>query len=227
MSREPLADHLSHLGPNPVEARPEAVSIRPPTKRPAFERGLAALPDALTASTFAWLWVSPTSFGRGAIGTALAVMLVEFITVHATAFLMGLAYSRTATRTRRVLGILGLSSFYLVFILAFCFIFKAWWPLLVFGWLVMSKIIAVFGPEPSDAKRDRIRTAWALSVLFYILGMFLTVIAPVPALGITPDVILAAELTGTGVWVGQPYRVVAFGTLYFGALAWVKWRGVG
>ena len=31
-------------------------------------------------------------------------------------------------------------------------------------------------------------------------------------------------LTGSGEWVDKPHTVVAFGALYFGVLAWSKWR---
>ena len=93
-----MADRLSHPGPAPRQPAPAAT---PRPKRSALERGISALPDAVTACTFAWLWVSPASFGKGALGTATLVMLVEFLMVHATGFLAGFAFSNTGTRVRR------------------------------------------------------------------------------------------------------------------------------
>jgi hypothetical protein len=61
-------------------------------------------------------------------------------------------------------------------------------------------------------------------VALYVLGVFVTVILPLPRLGITPEVVAQLGIPGSGLWVERPHTVIAFGLLYFGALAAVKAR---
>ncbi len=100
----------------------------------------AALPDALTATFFTVVWIEPFAFGALSVRTALLTMLVEFILVHATGFLTVLALGDTS-RTKRVLALVGASFFYLLFIAAFAWSFRGWWPFLAFLWLVVGKLI--------------------------------------------------------------------------------------
>ena len=66
-------------------------------------------------------------------------------------------------------------------------------------------------------------TLWAVSVAAYVLGVIVTATLPLPALGITPEVIASLQLKGSGEWIARPYTVLAFGTLYFGVQAWAKY----
>jgi len=52
----------------------------------------------------------------------------------------------------------------------------------------------------------------------YVGFAFLTTVIPLPVLGITAEVIAAQGFTESGIWIEQPYRVIAFGFLYFSAL---------
>lgn len=49
-------------------------------------------------------------------------------------------------------------------------------------------------------------------------GCALTVIAPMPRWGISADLQPRFGLSGGGLWVDEPHRVVAFGVVYFGVL---------
>jgi hypothetical protein len=76
------------------------------------------------------------------------------------------------------------------------------------------------GDEQSLAMRG-----WAAGAVFYIGFAFLTVLLPLPRLGLTPEVLSAQPLAGSGLWVDQPWRVMAFGFLYFTAIGISELRG--
>jgi hypothetical protein len=66
---------------------------------------------------------------------------------------------------------------------------------------------------------------WALQVVAYLAAVFATVLLPIPRLGITEAIQPQLGLTGSGLWVEHPQTVVVSGALYFGLLAWAKWKG--
>ena len=66
---------------------------------------------------------------------------------------------------------------------------------------------------------------WGISALAYLGGVFATLMLPLPRLGLTGDVVAAADLPGSGEWVDKPHTVVAFGLIYFAVLATGKLRG--
>lgn len=190
--------------------------------KPLLPRLVAAAPDAVTAGFFLWVWIAPLSLGEGSVRTATLIMLVEFLLVHASGFLGAVTLASTVSRGKRLAALLGFGLFYSLFIGAFMLAFKAWWPAAVFGWLLVGKFAQVL-TRVDDRAAQRQMAAWGASVLFYILGVFLTLFLPLPRLGIDAATIPKLGLTGAGVWVDDPHRVVAFGVLYFAALSWYKW----
>ena len=64
---------------------------------------------------------------------------------------------------------------------------------------------------------------WAASGFTYIIGAVLTALLPLPRLGISPEFVASMHLSGSGVWVEQPYTVLAFGAIYFAVQARVKY----
>jgi len=119
-------------------------------------------------------------------------------------------------------AVLGFGAFYLAFVLAFAFIFERTWAIWAFSWLLVSKLATIWF-EPSTAESLRQQQLWVLSAACYLLGAFATTLLPLPRLGITPEVVAQLGLPGSGLWVEQPQKVVAFGLLYFGLLATAKW----
>jgi hypothetical protein len=155
----------------------------------------------------------------------MLVMLVEFILIHSTAFLGAAAFAGNASRLRRVGLLAGFGMLYLVFIAAFSYAFEAWWPFLAFGWLLLGKLRTIFDardPEGSGARGAQ--AMWGISALAYLASVFATAFLPLPRLGIGEAVLAQLQLPGSGLWVEQPHRVIAAGVLYFGLLAWGKWR---
>ncbi|MBN8480097.1 MAG: hypothetical protein J0L88_00730 [Xanthomonadales bacterium] len=184
-------------------------------------RALAAAPDAITAACFVVLWVAPFALGVGGVRNAMLVMLVEFILMHAAGALGGIVFAERTTRTRRLVSIAGMGMFYLVFVGSFALAFKAWWPFLAFGWLLVGKFVLAFDPARTPAqRREQMMQRWGVTALSYLLGVFVTVMVPLPRLGITADVVPRLGLSGSGLWVEKPHTVIAFGAIYFGLLAW-------
>lgn len=49
--------------------------------------------------------------------------------------------------------------------------------------------------------------------------MFATTLLPIPKFGVSEEVVRGQKLPGGGLWIDEPHRVIAFGFLYFTALA--------
>lgn len=183
---------------------------------------LSALPDAVTALVFLALWLVPAWFGEGALRNAMLVMLVEFFLVNASVFLGGIAVDHARPPSVRLLAVLGFGAFYVALLSGFLYVFDTWWPLPVFGWLLLGKLGLVLGQPQGAARRHALRSAWGLAGMFYVGGVMLTLALPLPALGIDEE---TRRLVGMGgAWGDEPQRVVAFGLLYFGLSAMAKWR---
>jgi hypothetical protein len=192
------------------------------TRHPRHERVLAVLPDAVSATLFAWLWMLPLAFGPDGVRNAMLVMLVEFILIHSTAFLGAATSATNASRFRKVGLLAAFGALYLVFIAAFAAAFDAWWPFLAFGWLLLGKLRIIFTAR--DADGGGAAAIWAMSALAYLFAVFATLFLPLPRLGLDEAVLSQLQLPGSGAWIDEPHRVIAAGTLYFGLLAWIKWR---
>lgn len=189
-----------------------------------WQRIAGAVPDALAAGYFLALWLQLDIFGAGHVETALLIMLVEFLTVHASGMLGGVALDPKTSRRRRIGFIAGVGLFYLAFTGMFVVIFRQWWPLLVVGWLLLAKFIGVLPGRAMPKGEAAVQMQlWALSAALYVGGVLLTSLLPLPRLGLQPDVVASLGLTGSGLWVESPHRLLAFGVLYFGALAAAKW----
>lgn len=182
----------------------------------------AALPDAITASVFLYAWWTPASWHPGLIKTLMLVMLLEFIVVHANGFTMGALAGSRRTRRARAMVLVGAFAFYALFVAAFCIAFDAFWPVYAIAWLLLGKLAAVIGGV-DDRARQRNARLWGVAVLCYVLGTFLTLMLPLPRFGITGNG-AAYGIEGSGEWIDEPHTVIVFGLLYFGALAWYKWK---
>ena len=179
-----------------------------------------ALPDFATAGAFLVTWIAPTTFGELALSRMMLVMLLEFVVVHSAAF-MGTVALAPAGRGKRALGILGFGAFYSLFAAGMGLAFHSWWPVIAFALLTTNRLLGVLvGQVPDAEQKAFIQTGWAASVLFYLGGCFLTILLPIPALGITPEVVAAQHFSATGLWIAQPQRVLAFGVVYFALTGW-------
>lgn len=198
---------LSQPLANTLESNPAQ-----PSRIPAI---LAALPDFAMAGTFLITWFAPRTFGDRMVRHLMLVMLLEFIVVHSAGFTAALL-ALDLKRRVRVIGLLGLSAFYLLFAGAFGVAFATWWPILALLALTANRLAGfLFGKPPDGGQVLFILLGWAASVVAYLGGTFLTLTIPIPPFGITSDVVRMQEITSTGIWPEGPWRMIAFGFVYF------------
>lgn len=189
-------------------------------------RAIAAAPDAVTCASFLLLWIAPTALGPDAVRGALLLMVVEFLLIHATAMLGGTLEARRGDGRSPIPALLLFGALYLGMVGAFALAFGQWWPLAAMGWLLLGKLRTLFGADGGEAARQQRKDDWALSMMAYLGGVVATSLLPLPRLGLQPEVVATLGLPGSGQWIESPQTGIAFGALYFGFLAWAKWRGL-
>ncbi len=191
---------------------------------------LAAIPDLLTAAGFLLVWMHTEWFEPRWVATGMTTMLLEFFVVHATGFYTVVMYGDD-TRGRRVLYLAGLASLYLLLIAAFAWGMHAWWMVGAFFWLSIGKMLTVWTApakarsfEQSFDRQMLAMAAWALSVVVYLGAVGASVMVVWPPYGVTPDVVRAAgfDPASGGEWEATPYKALAGGALYFGAMALLR-----
>jgi hypothetical protein len=192
---------------------------------PSWRDGAAALPDFGFAGACLATWIAPSWIGPERIGSLMLLMLIEFVVIHSAGFMGMVLWSETPASIRAVQA-LGLGVFYSLFVAAFGLAFGTWWPLAAFWVLVVNRLLgALLGQAPSGAERDFVKQGWGASAALYLLAVAVTTIAPVPRFGITAEVIRAADLPGSGLWIREPYRVIAAAFVYFALLGWSELYG--
>ena len=198
--------------PNPVA---EAL-VRPLFALPAWLAGLInAVPDWVIAGTFLVTWVRPSALGEDMVDRLELVMLMEFVVVHSTGF-MGVVVLSRVDRRAKLIGLLALGGFYSIFTGGFSMGFHTIWPFLAFWALTANRMLGVLISPAADLREAKVLAAgWASAVLAYVSMAMVTMLLPMPRLGLTRKVVYSLHLTGSGLWVDQPWRVLAFGTLYF------------
>ena len=179
---------------------------------------LSALPSIGISGMFLITWIAPRAFGKQMVSYLMLVMLMEFINVHAAGF-MGNVIVGDADRAKKAFAIAGLGIFYTLFVGAFSAAFKQWWSLWAFWGLIFNRLLGVLlGKAPTGQEKRMLQTSWAAGVFLYVMLVFATIILPVPSCGITAEVIAEQGFTMGGLWIEEPYRVMAFGFLYFAAV---------
>lgn len=195
-----------------------------PVPEPIEPRGytiahlISALPSFFISGMFLITWIAPDAFGEKTITYLMLVMLLEFINVHAAGF-MGTTIISDSGRGTKATMIVGLGVFYTLFVGAFAASFEQWWPLWAFWGLVLNRLLGVLlGKALTGQERKMIETSWAIGVFCYVMLVFATVILPVPSFGVSSEVIARQGFTMGGLWIDEPYRLMAFGFLYFAAI---------
>ena len=179
-----------------------------------------ALPDFVLSAVFLVSWAAPRALGDQMVKWLLLVMLMEFIVIHSAAF-MGNVALENASRFKRTAGIFGLGAFYTLFAGGFSLAFHSWLPITTFWGQTLNRLLGVIlGQVPSEEQKAFIMRGWAASAILYLLGCMLTLLLPVPRLGLTAQAVAAQHISGGGAWVEQPQKVLAFGVLYFLLMGW-------
>ncbi|MBX7247311.1 MAG: hypothetical protein K1X53_17585 [Candidatus Sumerlaeaceae bacterium] len=196
------------------QTTPEATKSLSP-----FWRFINGVPDLFIAGSFLLLWISPFALGPDGVKRHLMIMLLEFIVIHSAVF-MGAAGLGTKSFSARLAAVGGFGVFYSAFVLGFSLAFHTWWPLIGFWGLTLNRLISytIAGKTSPEQTKGMMR-AWGANCVFYVIGCFLTVLVPLPKLGLTGGVVGSLHLPGKGLWISEPHRVIAFGFIYFAAQA--------
>lgn len=190
-----------------------------PTTTADTLRDLAsALPDFALAIVCLLAWIAPESLTPGVVPWILLTMLVEFVVVHSAPF-MGLQIVSDLPAARKIRNVVVIGGFYSIFLLGFSLAFHAWWPFVSFWALTANRLtVLLFRQSREGRERDTLKASWGAGALCYLVGVFLTTMLPLPRLGLDPAFVASLHLTGGGLWIDQPWRVLAFGAFYFAAL---------
>lgn len=182
---------------------------------------ISAVPDFAFAAAFLITWLMPDYFGETMVRRFMFIMLIEFIVVHSTGFL-GVVAIMDIDCIKKTLYFCGLFLFYCLFAGAFSATAGHPWPLYTFLGLTLAKFPAVVLERHDEKRQEALMGQWASMMAFYVVFVLLTAFIPVPRLGVTPDAVAAQGFKTQGIWVEQPYRVLAAGFLYFFSLGLVE-----
>ncbi|MHB9132568.1 MAG: hypothetical protein ACYDBB_15980 [Armatimonadota bacterium] len=204
------------------EQTEESATIYPPTKKRLHITvgGIfAALPDFGMAGAFLISWIAPATFGPRFLEFLLLLLLVEFVTICSTAVMLTTMYKQDS-RSRRISTMLLFGLMCTTLTGAYSLMFHTWWPVIGFWSLTGKRILAVaFNRVPVGELRQQAKRGMTVPLMLYVVGAFATTLLPLPRLGITPQATSGLHLGDSGLWVEQPQTFVAFGFLYFLALA--------
>jgi hypothetical protein len=176
---------------------------------------IQAVPDLGLSAVFLITWLKPDTFGPQFVKRLVLVMLLEFLVIHSAGF-MGAATISAGSPVKRLLVILGFGLFYSLFTGAVSLAVHTSGPFISFWILVANRMLGVVVSPAGDLKAAKVvMSGWALTVAAYLGCCFLTVLVPMPRLGITADVITRQDFTGGGLWIDQPQTAIAFGCFYF------------
>ena len=200
--------------------------IAPDRSGPASLAHLAsAMPDFALATACLLAWIAPEAFAFPIVPWVMLTMLVEFIVVHSAPF-MGLQLVSDIPAARKVRNVIAIGGFYSIFLMGFSLAFHAWWPFVSFWTLTVNRLtVLLFRQAPAGEERATLQASWAAGALCYLAGAFLTTVLPLPRFGVTPEYVESLHLSGGGLWIAQPWRVVAFGALHFATLGFFEATG--
>ncbi len=201
---------IGDAAPSGERARHRGIS--PPTSA-AFA---TALPDLAIAVLFLVTWMRPAAVSAEMVPHLTILMGLEFVVVHSAGF-MGFIVHGDGTRERRTLWMLLLIGFYSLFALGFSLAARAWWPLASFTLLGLNRTATIWTGQSRGSSAGRfIVRGWVIPTAAYLGMAFVTGFAPLPRLGITDAIVARAHAHGVGgLWSDEPWRVLAFGFLYF------------
>ena len=190
-------------------------------------RIFASIPEFAIAGFFATAWLAPSAFGTNVFARCAQIMLMEFIIIHSSAFL-GIAMTSPSRRIMRVLSVVGLGLLYSLFVGAFALEFQNVWLLVSFWILLLNRTLSIIlGPTPNEGDLDFIMVGWATAFVCYLRYIFLTSLANIPRLGITAAAVATQPIPTGGIWADAPWRVTAFGTLYYSTMGIADLLGLG
>ena len=187
----------------------------------ATRHGLTvAAPDLGLAVVFLAAWVVPgVALLPGVASWLVVTMILEFIVMHSAVVAWIIGVQKRGPRSDPAHQLRMVGAIYAAFVLFLSIGAKTPWPLLTF-WGQWRRRVRMVTAAPGEARpRREVFVGWGISFLFFMTGAFATAMLPVPPLAITTSVRRAIGLDGSGLWIDEPQRAIAFGFLYYAATA--------
>lgn len=186
---------------------------------------LSAIPDFGLALVFLVTWISPYAFAQKMVANLVLVVLMEFLIIHSSGF-MGYVLFGEAGKWRKAVQTIGFAFFYTLFVAAFSFSFGEWWPVWAFWGMTLNRLLGILlGQAPTGQEKALVQKSWIVGALMYFFFVFLTVLVPLPALGVTAEVVARQGFTMTGLWVEDPQTALALGFLYYASVGLSEMSG--
>ena len=197
---------------------PDVLDPDSPVPPPAWAAWVSAVPDFGLSALFLITWIAPESTAAGVPRDLILLVLMEFIIIHSSAFMGLAAYPDAGSRSQRVKSVLGLGVFYSLFVIAFSVMFHSVWPLVSFWGLMLNRLLGVLlGQAQKGREADLLRISWAANMACYLFAVLITTLVTIPRLGFNSSALRERmHLPGTGLWIDEPWRVMAVGVLYYG-----------
>ena len=192
------------------------------TRRSAAD-WITAAPDFVMAGLYLFTWFFPAAISATMLNYLLSVTLLEFFVIHASGFL-GAKTEAWDSSSFHTGAALALGVFYTVMVGGFAVIMGELWLIAAFWAMILNHLMGQFLGQGEPAERRLIRLAgWMGRAIIYVLAVTVTMIAPLPALGVSKGLYTFADTAQiSGVWIDQPQTMLALGVMYFGAVGWFE-----
>ena len=178
-------------------------------------RAISAAPDLALGFAFLLTWRDPNWLGFSMVRYAVLTMLLEFVVIHSSGFMSGVAIFGKSRRTR-AWGVIGLGAAYTVLVSVFALAFGEWWPLWAFWALTLNRLLGVLlRPSLDDVEAMEVMSRWAVSVVLYLCWVGVSTVSSLPPLGVDAQVVITIDLPGSGLWIEEPHRALVTGAGYF------------
>ncbi len=169
----------------------------------------------------AWWWPRRLEDGTW-VKLGVGILILEFILIHAGAFLNNLMTQKAGGG--RTKALLGLTAFYSLFGMAIAFAFRSWWLFGTFVSVMAGRMWSVIAGQDEIGRAISQRRVAASAMLFLLLT-FATVFVSVPEGGIDRPLLREVwPARGHGLWETKPERALAMGAVYFLLLGLVELR---
>lgn len=185
---------------------------------------ISSFPDLLMGLAFLVTWIDPAALGSDMVPSLSLVMLMEFIIIHSSGFMGGVVYNQEPKATK-VKMLLGFGVFYFLFVIGFSLGFRSWWPVITFTGLLINRMLSVLvGQVPTGKERQFVTGQWALNAVCYLVSVFVVILLPVPALGVSSENFAGYSMTGD--FIEQPEKMMAWGMVYFTAIGLFEMKNI-
>lgn len=168
-------------------------------------------------------WIAPSLFGPEWVRNLAMTVVIECFVVLLSVLYGVQKVDSNSSRAKDLVPFVVFAVIFMLFIAFFSALFHTVWPLIAFVWLCVSRLASLWSHPGLTDQEDRMLSLWLVSPVFYFLGVFLIVLfVRPPPLGLTPAFIASMDVLDMGDWIAKPYYELAFGTVYFGAVALFK-----